>query len=105
MGYSADVACSGLEVLQLVQGHAYDLVLMDVEMPGMDGLETSLEISKLLDLKKRPYITAVTANALQGDRDRCLRAGMDDYISKPIRIPELIEALQRCPSPELIYEN
>jgi len=96
MGYRADVAANGIEVLQALQRQPYDVVLMDVQMPEMDGLEASRHICQQWPAEERPRIIAMTANALQGDREECLAAGMDDYISKPVRIEELAEALRKC---------
>jgi PAS domain S-box-containing protein len=93
LGYSADVAGNGLEVLQALERQPYDVVLMDVQMPEMDGLVAAQEIRKLWP--KGPRIIAITAYALKGDRERCLAAGMDDYISKPIVIEELRRVLER----------
>jgi len=92
LGYSADVAGNGLEVLQAIERQTYDVVLMDVQMPEMDGLVAAQEIRKLWP--KGPRIVAITAYALKGDRERCLAAGMDDYISKPIVIEELRRVLE-----------
>jgi len=92
LGYSADVAGNGLEVLQAVERQPYDIVLMDVQMPEMDGLVATKEIRKLWP--KGPRIIAITAYALKGDRERCLAAGMDDYISKPIVIEDLRRVLE-----------
>jgi CheY-like chemotaxis protein len=92
LGYSADVAGNGLEVLQAIERQPYDVVLMDVQMPEMDGLVAAQEIRKLWP--KGPRIIAITAYALKGDRERCLAAGMDDYISKPIVIEELRRVLE-----------
>jgi len=94
MGYRADVAANGLEALAAVERQPYDLVLMDVQMPEMDGFEAAREITRRWP-GKRPRIAAMTANAMQGDRELCLAAGMDDYVSKPIRVDELIAALER----------
>jgi CheY-like chemotaxis protein len=74
-------------------------VLMDVQMPEMDGLEATRHIVERLDVTDRPRIVAMTANAMDGDRERCLAAGMDGYISKPIRVEELVEAVLAAPSP------
>ncbi|MCT7986698.1 response regulator [Laspinema sp. A4] len=96
MGYRADVANNGIEVLEALHRLSYDVILMDVQMPEMDGLEATRQICKKyadrLHLNK-PRIIAMTANAMQGDREICLAAGMDDYITKPIRLEELIKAL------------
>lgn len=87
IGYQADVAVNGLEVLQALKRQPYDLILMDVQMPEMDGLETSKKIRALWP--NGPKIIAMTAYALKEDREKCLDAGMDDYISKPVRLEEL----------------
>ena len=98
IGYRADVAANGLEVLEALRRQHYDIVLMDVQMPEMDGLEAARHIvAEQPDRAKRPWIIAITANAIQGDREICLEAGMDDYVSKPIRKAELAEALRRVP--------
>ncbi|OPY52282.1 MAG: hybrid sensory histidine kinase BarA [Methanosaeta sp. PtaU1.Bin112] len=94
LGYSADVAGNGLEVLQALERQPYDVVLMDVQMPEMDGLAAAQEIRKLWP--RGPRIIAITAYALKGDRERCLAAGMDDYISKPIVIEELKRVLEKA---------
>ena len=95
MGYRADVAANGLEAVAAVERQPYDLVFMDVQMPEMDGFEASREITRRWSADRRPRIVAMTANALQGDRELCLAAGMDDYMSKPIRVEELVAALER----------
>ncbi|NTU80935.1 MAG: response regulator [Chloroflexales bacterium] len=95
MGYRADVAANGLEVLDALMRQPYDVVLMDVQMPELDGLEASRRIGRELPPARRPYIIAMTANAMQGDRELCLAAGMDDYLSKPVRVDELVAALER----------
>jgi PAS domain S-box-containing protein len=96
MGYRADLAGNGLEAIQAVGRQKYDVVLMDVQMPEMDGLEASRRICARWPRGERPYIVAMTANAMQGDRERCLEAGMDDYVSKPIRVNELVAALGKA---------
>jgi signal transduction histidine kinase/CheY-like chemotaxis protein len=93
LGYKPDVAQHGKEVLEIVSHKNYDLILMDVQMPFMDGLEASRMIR--LCLSTQPIIIAMTANTLQGDRDECMRAGMDDYISKPINLEELVTVLEK----------
>jgi CheY-like chemotaxis protein len=97
MGYRADVAGNGLEVLEILRRQTYDLVLMDMQMPEMDGLAATQQICQAWSATERPHIVAMTANAMQGDREVCLRAGMDDYISKPIRVGELVRVLRECP--------
>jgi len=97
LGYRADVAANGVEALAAVHRQHYDLVLMDVQMPEMDGLESTRRMVKEFPLRKdRPWIIALTANAMQGDRELCLHSGMDDYISKPLRLTELSSALERA---------
>lgn len=96
MGYRADLAANGLEAIQSVKRQHYDVILMDVQMPEMDGLEASRQICNRWPPGQRPQIIAMTANAMQGDREMCLAAGMDDYISKPIRVNELAAALERA---------
>jgi len=93
MGYRADVAGNGIEVLESLERQTYDAILMDVQMPEMDGLEASRQINKRWARSDRPRIIAMTANAMQGDREMCLAAGMDDYMTKPIRVEELVTAL------------
>jgi signal transduction histidine kinase/DNA-binding response OmpR family regulator len=93
MGYRADVASNGIEAIESIERQPYDVVLMDVQMPEMDGLEASRRITAKLKPGERPRIVAMTANAMQGDREECLAAGMDDYVTKPIRVDALVEAL------------
>jgi CheY-like chemotaxis protein/HPt (histidine-containing phosphotransfer) domain-containing protein len=95
LGYRADVANNGLEVLKALEQKVYDLMFLDVQMPEMDGLEAARQICKRWSPERRPAIIAMTGNALMGDREKCLAAGMDDYISKPVRIAELQAALER----------
>jgi signal transduction histidine kinase/DNA-binding response OmpR family regulator/HPt (histidine-containing phosphotransfer) domain-containing protein len=97
MGYGADVAGNGLEAIESVERQTYDVILMDVQMPEMDGLEATRQIIKRWG-DERPRIIAMTADAMQGDRERCLDAGMDEYLTKPIRTAELVGALQRASS-------
>ncbi len=92
MGYRADVASNGLEAVESLERQGYDVILMDVQMPEMDGLDATKAIRRL-GIREQPRIVAMTANAMQGDREMCIAAGMDDYISKPIRVAELSEAL------------
>jgi CheY-like chemotaxis protein len=101
LGYTTDLAANGVEVLAALTGQTYDVVFMDVQMPLLDGLEATQEICRRWPVA-RPRIIAMTANAMEGDRARCLEAGMDDYVSKPIRREELVAALLRCrrPAPE-----
>jgi PAS domain S-box-containing protein len=94
LGYRADSAYHGLEALESVSRHVYDVVLMDVQMPEMDGLEATRRIRQSLALQ--PRIIAMTANAMESDRQACLAAGMDDYISKPIHVRDLRSALEKC---------
>ncbi len=95
LGYQADLAAHGLEALDVLQRRAYDVVLMDVQMPEMDGLEATRRIRQTVAPEAQPHIIAMTANAMKEDREACLKAGMDDYLSKPIRVAELVTALER----------
>ena len=96
IGYRADVANNGLEVLEALRRQPYDVVLMDIHMPEMDGLTAATQICQEWPQGSRPQIIAMTANAMPGDREQCLAAGMDGYISKPIRVEELKAALGQC---------
>jgi CheY-like chemotaxis protein len=95
IGYRADVAASGVEAIQALERQDYDLVLMDLQMPEMDGLEATCRIRQRWPRPGGPRIIAMTANAMRGDRELCLAAGMDDYISKPVKLPALEAAIQR----------
>ena len=97
MGYTATVAANGAEVLTALQQQVFDVVLMDLQMPVMDGLEATRRIRAEWPAAQQPHIVALTASAMQDDRDRCLAAGMNDYVRKPIRERDLRAALQRCP--------
>jgi signal transduction histidine kinase/CheY-like chemotaxis protein len=96
LGYNPDIAQNGKEVLEEVSQVNYDVVLMDVQMPEMDGLEATRMMRLCLDVQ--PVIIAMTANTMQGDREECLQAGMDDYISKPIHLEELVIILEKWAS-------
>jgi signal transduction histidine kinase/ActR/RegA family two-component response regulator len=93
MGYRADVAGDGLEALRALNRQQYDVVLMDVQMPVLDGLEAAARIRQELPKERQPWIIAMTAAAASEDREQCLKSGMDDYISKPVRLLELQAAL------------
>ena len=97
MGYQADLAGNGLEAVEAVERQPYDLVLMDVQMPELDGLEATRRIVAEVPVEQRPWIVAMTANAMDGDREACLDAGMKGYISKPIRVDELVGAVLTAP--------
>ena len=96
MGYRADLASNGIEAIESIERQTYDVVLMDVQMPEMDGLEASRRITAKYKPEQRPRIIAMTANAMQGDREECLAAGMDDYVTKPIRVDALVAALMQA---------
>jgi len=100
MGYRADLAANGIEAVESVERQAYDVVLMDVQMPELDGLDATRQICARHPAERRPRIVAMTANAMQGDREMCLEAGMDDYLTKPIRVDQLIKALNAVPERE-----
>lgn len=95
MGYRADVASNGIETIQSIERQTYDVILMDVQMPEMDGLEATRQIVSRWQ-ENRPHIIGLTANAMQGDREMCLQAGMNNYIPKPIRVVELVDALRKA---------
>ncbi len=95
LGFTADMAADGLEALRAVNRRDYDVVLMDLQMPEMDGFEVTRRIRSQLPEDRQPTIIAMTAHALLGYRERCLEAGMDDYLSKPIQFEQLHEALER----------
>ncbi len=99
LGYTTDLAGDGREVLERLEGADYDLVFLDVQMPMLDGYETARAIvAKWAEGRGRgvrPRLVAMTGNAMQGDREKCLDAGMDDYIAKPVRIEELSAALEK----------
>lgn len=96
LGYWADMVSDGAEVLKALEDRFYDVILMDVRMPDVDGLTATREICQIMPSEKRPRIIAMTAESMRGDREKCLAAGMDDYIAKPIRIEELKHALRQC---------
>ncbi len=96
LGYSVEIANNGIEALESISRHPFDVVFMDVQMPEMDGLTCTQEICKLYSKESRPWIIAMTANALEGDSELCLNAGMNDYISKPINSKAITDALMRA---------
>jgi CheY-like chemotaxis protein len=96
LGYHAHVAANGLEVLAALERQHYDIIFMDMQMPEMDGVAATRRIvERCPDPDARPWIIALTANATDGDRERCLAAGMDDFLSKPMKTPDLAAALAR----------
>ena len=97
IGHEADIANNGVEVLKALEEKKYDIILMDMQMPEMDGLEATRQVVKKYPEDVRPYIIALTANAMHGDRERCIAAGMNDYVSKPIRVEDLQNAFDRMP--------
>jgi PAS domain S-box-containing protein len=96
LGYRSDVASNGLETIEALRRQTYDVVLMDVQMPEMDGLDATRMICRDWPEERRPHIIAMTANVMAEDRQACLEAGMDDYLAKPIRVEELVAALERA---------
>ncbi len=94
MGYRCDLAANGREALEAVERQRYDVVLMDMQMPEMDGYEATREICLRIPSSERPRIIALTANAMDGDREKCLQAGMDDYLTKPLRASEMEQKLR-----------
>lgn len=98
-GYRCEIAGNGLEVLQALERHPFDIVFLDVQMPEMDGYETAKQIRRRWNERERPRLIAMTANALVGDREKCLEAGMDDYIAKPVEIGQIRNSLERWGNP------
>jgi len=95
LGYKADAVDNGLKAVQALEARPYDLVLMDLQMPEMDGFTAAREIRERLTAEAQPVIIALTANALQSDRDACTAVGMDDFVSKPIKIEDISQAIHR----------
>ncbi|HSD58847.1 MAG TPA: response regulator [Methanotrichaceae archaeon] len=95
LGYLADVVTNGLEALEALAHQSYDIILMDIQMPEMDGLEATRIIRQRLSAEKQPRIIAVTAHALDYSREMCIDAGMDDYIAKPVHKEDLAEMLEK----------
>ncbi len=95
LGYTANAVANGIEALQAMEHHTYDVVLMDVKMPEMDGLEATRIIRQRWP-NDGPRIIAITAYALRGDREKCLEAGMDGYLAKPIWLDDLRTAIETC---------
>ncbi len=95
LGFTADLAEDGKQALEMAKGKRYDLILMDIQMPEMDGLEAAHRIIEELPAEDQPAILAMTANVLSDDRERCMQAGMRDFISKPIRFDTLKEMIER----------
>jgi CheY-like chemotaxis protein len=93
LGYVPEIVVNGQLAIEATAREGFDMILMDVQMPEMDGLEATRLIRK--SAMKQPIIVAMTANAMQGDRDICIEAGMDDYISKPVKLEILIEVLEK----------
>jgi PAS domain S-box-containing protein len=96
LGYRADIANNGLQAIEALERKRYDVVLMDVQMPELDGLDATRQIVERWPAETRPHIIAMTANALPEDREACFAAGMNDYVAKPIRAEELVAALKRA---------
>jgi CheY-like chemotaxis protein/HPt (histidine-containing phosphotransfer) domain-containing protein len=95
LGFTATAVPNGAAVLEAVRQQSYDLILMDCQMPEIDGYQATRELRKLEGGKRRTWVVAMTANTLEGDRDKCLAAGMDDYVAKPVKTPDLHAALER----------
>jgi CheY-like chemotaxis protein len=94
LGYGADLANDGIEVLEALEHQTYDVILLDVQMPRLDGMETVHQIRQRY-ARDRPWVIAMTAHAMKGDAERCLAAGMNDYVSKPVKMAVLAEAFER----------
>ena len=96
MGYTPDVVANGLEALAAVRRQTYDVILMDIQMPEMDGLEASRQIDAAVRQGARPHIIALTANVFKTDQDACTEAGMDGFLGKPLDLEQLRDALIQC---------
>ncbi len=94
LGYQVEVVCDGDLALAALEQSCYDVVLLDVQMPSKDGLEVAQVIRQHFPVDRQPYLVAITANVIEGAREECLRAGMDDYISKPIQVAELMQVIE-----------
>ncbi|MDP1580228.1 MAG: response regulator, partial [Candidatus Didemnitutus sp.] len=95
LGYRADAVANGVEAVHAAQQRDYDLIFMDLQMPEMDGLTATQEIRRLIPRQQQPRIIALTANAVQGDRERCITAGMDDYVTKPVKLEQLHAVIEK----------
>ncbi|HEY9155392.1 MAG TPA: response regulator, partial [Opitutaceae bacterium] len=104
-GFDADVANDGVEGVAKVKAGAYDVVFMDWHMPEMNGLEATLVIRAELPAERQPWIIGLTANAMIGDREKCLQAGMDDYVTKPLRKDDLLAAFARVRTRSVVAET
>jgi CheY-like chemotaxis protein len=93
LGYKMDIAANGLEAIDSLQRKNYDLIFMDIQMPEMNGYEATRIIIQS-SMGTRPVIIAMTANAMRGDREKCIEAGMDDYITKPLKVDDLIKMIE-----------
>ncbi|MFM7407386.1 MAG: response regulator [Cuspidothrix sp.] len=94
LGYPVIIVNNGVEALNVLKQEMYDVVFMDIQMPELDGIETTKAIYQEWGETNRPYIIAMTANAMPSDREQCLSVGMDDYISKPIKIEAIVASIQ-----------
>ena len=104
-GYQADLAVDGRGAVEAAQAHPYDVILMDCQMPELDGYEATRRLRAWENQRRDAgekfepaYVIAMTANAMRGDRDACIAAGMNDYVSKPVRTHELAAAIARAPA-------
>jgi CheY-like chemotaxis protein len=96
LGYSADAVADGRQVLEILQQSQYDLILMDLQMPVMDGIEATRQIDAIIPTSDCPYVVALTANARKEDERACFECGMDGFLSKPIQVDELLDVLTRA---------
>lgn len=101
LGYKPVIVSNGREAIERIRNEVFDVIFMDVQMPELDGLEATRFILNKMVLPQRPYIVAMTAFALEGDKEKCIEAGMDDYISKPFMIEEIIDQLKKWSDPEI----
>ncbi len=95
IGYKADTALNGIEVLEKVKNKTYDLIFMDIQMPHMDGVSATIEIKKSFPPERTPRIIAVTANSMKEDHENYIKQGLDDCVVKPFRIQNLVEVIMK----------
>ncbi len=105
LGYHVDIVADGQEVLSALACQSYDVVLMDVQMPTLDGLETTRRIRVRMPQQKQPMVVALTASSRQSDREACFRAGMDLYMEKPLEVDTLREIMQMCAYESRIHHS
>jgi CheY-like chemotaxis protein len=105
MGYRVDSVMNGKEVLDILSQKDFDIIFMDIQMPEMNGIEATIKIFETIPVEKQPLVIAITANAMVGDREKCLEVGMVDYMAKPIKIAELQRMIEKWGAERLRQRN